>query len=33
VIATNTLRNNDTQIDISDPPFTTNVQVDLNATR
>ncbi|ESS02836.1 MAG: Right handed beta helix region [uncultured archaeon A07HR67] len=33
VIATNTLRNNDTQIDISDPPFTTNVQADLNATR
>jgi hypothetical protein len=33
VIATNTLRNNDTQIDIKDTPFTQNIQQDLNVTR
>lgn len=33
VIATNTLRNNDTQIDIRDSPYVENVTEDLNVTR
>lgn len=33
VIATNTLRNNDTQIDIREPPFAENVRAELNVKR
>ncbi|MFO8114313.1 MAG: right-handed parallel beta-helix repeat-containing protein [Halorubrum sp.] len=33
VIATNTLRGNDIQIDVREPPFAENIRVDLNVTR
>ncbi|WP_434521530.1 right-handed parallel beta-helix repeat-containing protein [Halorubrum sp. AS12] len=33
VVATNTLRANDTQIDVRESPFAENVQTDLNVTR